>query len=170
MNAGMPRRRLEKLVKALYRFEDGLLVGLLLAMIVLAAFQIAARNLLGVSFVWGDVIVRIMVLWIGLIGAMIAGRKGEHIRIDLLARLIPGRFQTLVDAAVQLITAALCFVTAVYAFRFVRSEAAFGGMAFARVPAWICESIIPAAFLVIALRYLALSVQNFRGQAPPGKP
>lgn len=165
-----PVSRLAKLLKLLYRIEDGLLVGLLIAMIVMAALQIVMRNFLGTSIVWGDVMVRIMVLWIGLLGAMIASRKGEHIRIDLMARLIPGRFQTLVDAVVQLITAALCFVTAGYAFRFVRSEVTFGGTAFAQIPAWLCESIIPVAFLVIALRYLALSIRNFRQESPPNEP
>jgi TRAP-type C4-dicarboxylate transport system permease small subunit len=87
-----------------------------------------------------------------------------------MARLMPGRFQTLADAAVQLITAGLCFTTAVYAYRFVRSEAEFGGMAFAQIPAWLCESIIPVAFLVIALRYLALSIRNFRRKQPSNEP
>lgn len=170
MPAEHPTSRLEKLLKLLYRIEDGLLVGLLLVMIVMAALQIVMRNFLGISIVWGDVMVRIMVLWIGLLGAMVASRKGEHIRIDLMARLMPGRFQTLIDAATQLITAALCAVTAVYAFGFVRSEVEFGGTAFAQIPAWLCESIIPVAFLVIAVRYLALSIGNFRQKPPPKGP
>ncbi len=151
-----------RFLRLLHRLEDGLLVGLLLAMITMAFFQIVMRNLFGISIVWGEVMVRVMVLWIGLLGAMIASRKGEHIRIDLMARLMPGRFQTLVDAGLQLITAAVCALMAVHAFRFVRSEFEYGGTAFARVPAWVCESIIPAAFLVISLRYLALFVQNLR--------
>jgi TRAP-type C4-dicarboxylate transport system permease small subunit len=162
--------RLDKLLRLACRLEDGLLVGLLLVMIVMASLQILMRNLFGISIVWGEVMVRIMVLWIGLLGAMIASRKGEHIRIDIMARLMPGRLQTLVDAGVQLITAVICAITAVHAFRFVRSEAEYGGMAFARVPAWLCESIIPVAFMVIALRYLALSLRNFRRKAPPNPP
>ncbi|WP_373501393.1 TRAP transporter small permease [Desulfococcus sp.] len=165
-----PVSRTDRLLNLLHRLEDGLLVGLLLAMILMAALQIVMRNLLGVSIPWGDMLVRIMVLWIGLLGAMIASRNGEHIRIDILSRLMPGRFQTRADAAVQLITAVLCAITAVHAFRFVRSEAEFGGMAFVRVPAWLCEAIIPVAFSVIALRYLVLSVRNFRQKQPPNTP
>lgn len=165
-----PASRTDRLTHLLHRLEDGLLVGLLLAMILMATLQIVMRNLLGVNIPWGDVMVRIMVLWIGLLGAMIASRKGEHIRIDILSRLMPGRFQTTVDAAVQFITAVLCAVTAVHAFRFVRSEAEFGGMAFVQVPAWICEAIIPVAFSVIALRYLLLSVRNFRQKQPSNVP
>lgn len=169
----MPERsetRLERLLHLLHRIEDGLLVAMLLAMILMAALQIVLRNLLGISIPWGDVLVRIMVLWIGLLGAMIASRKGEHIRIDLLSRLMPGRFQTLADAGVQFITALLCAVTAVHAFRFVRSEATFGGTAFARIPAWLCQTILPGAFSVIAVRYLLLSLRNLLGKEPPRTP
>ncbi|MDX9819237.1 TRAP transporter small permease [Desulfococcus multivorans] len=165
-----PRGRIATILDMIRRLEDALLVGLLLAMIVTATFQIVLRNLLGVSIVWGDIMVRVMVLWIGLLGAMIAARKGEHIRIDLLGRLMPGRFQTFVDGAVQLATALLCAAAAVSAFRFVRSEAVFGQTAFARVPAWACEAIIPTAFFVIAIRYLALSIQNLRGGTPAKHP
>jgi hypothetical protein len=40
-------------------------------------------------------------------------------------------------------------------------EHAYGDMAFAQVPVWLCESIIPCAFAVIALRYFLLSFTNF---------
>jgi len=35
-------------------------------------------------------------------------------------------------------------------------------MAFARVPTWLCEAIIPFAFTVIALRYFLLSFVNLK--------
>jgi hypothetical protein len=37
-----------------------------------------------------------------------------------------------------------------------------GGMAFANVPSWLCEAIIPFAFTVIALRYFLLSFMNLK--------
>lgn len=165
-----PPTRIERLLRLLNRIEDGILVAMLLVMILMAALQIFIRNLLGASIPWGDVAVRIMVLWIGLLGAMIASRKGEHIRIDLLARLMPGRFQSSADAGVQFITALLCALAAFHAFRFVRSEAAFGGTAFAGVPAWLCQTIIPTAFSVIAVRYLLLSLRNLLGKERPDNP
>ena len=40
-----------------------------------------------------------------------------------------------------------------HSFRFVVMEKADGFTAFANVPAWICEAIIPMAFAVISIRY-----------------
>jgi len=73
----------------LYRVENGILVVLLLSMLAMAVFQIVLRNLFESGIVWGDILVRILVLWVGLAGAMVASRKGNHINIDILSRYLP---------------------------------------------------------------------------------
>ena len=70
----------------LHRFEDALLVILLSAMIALAGTQILLRNLLDTGFVWIDPMLRVLVLWLGLIGATVATRNDKHIQIDVLTR------------------------------------------------------------------------------------
>ena len=71
-----------------YRIEDIVVSALLLFMILFAAAQIFMRNLFDAGISWGDVLVRILVLWVGLFGAMVASRTGEHIKIDLLSRYL----------------------------------------------------------------------------------
>jgi len=146
----------------LYRIEDGILVGLLLLMIGLAVTQIFLRNLFDSGIVWSDILVRILVLWVGLLGAMVASRQGNHINVDILDRYLPERAKPLVSIVVQLFTALICTVAAYFSLLFVQIEYADGGMAFAKVPAWVCEAIIPFAFGVIAVRYFMLSFENFK--------
>ena len=146
----------------LYRIEDGILVGLLLLMIGLAVTQIFLRNLFDSGIVWSDILVRILVLWVGLLGAMVASRQGNHINVDILDRYLPERAKPLVSIVVQLFTALICTVAAYFSLLFVQIEYADGGMAFAKVPAWVCEAIIPFAFGVIAVRYFTLSFENFK--------
>ena len=146
----------------LQRVEDTILVGLLLLMIVLAVTQIFLRNLFGAGIVWSDVMVRILVLWVGLIGAMVASRRDNHIAIDLLDRYLPERAKVYTDLAVRLFTALICMIVAYYSLLFVQMEFADGGMAFARVPTWLCEAIIPFSFTVISLRYFLLSFVNLK--------
>ena len=151
-----------KLVQTfLYRVENGILVVLLLSMLAMAVLQILMRNLFGTGIIWGDVLVRILVLWVGLAGAMVASRRGNHISIDILSRYLPKRAGSIVKSAVEFFTAAVCSVTAFYTLRFVKMEFEDGGIAFAQVPIWICEAIIPIAFIVIALRYFMLSIITF---------
>lgn len=162
MNKNQHQSFAKRLQIALYRLEDGILVGLLLLMIVMAVTQILLRNLFDTAIVWGDVLVRILVLWVGLVGAMVASRQGNHINIDILDRYLPGRAKTVVNFVVELFTALICSGVTYFSLRFVQMEYLDGGMAFARVPAWVCEAIIPFAFVVIALRYFMLAFLNFK--------
>ncbi|MBW1607045.1 MAG: TRAP transporter small permease subunit [Deltaproteobacteria bacterium] len=146
----------------LYRVEDSILVGLLLLMITMAVLQIFLRNLFDTGIVWSDVLVRILVLWVGLLGAMVASRQGNHINIDILDRFLPERAKVVVSFVVEVFTAFICAIVAYYSLQFVQMEFADGGMAFAKVPVWLCEAIIPFAFLVIAIRYVLLSIINLK--------
>ncbi|MFH1139286.1 MAG: TRAP transporter small permease [Pseudomonadota bacterium] len=140
--------------------EDGLLVGLLLLMIGLAVGQIVFRNILDGGFVWGDALVRQLVLWLCLIGAMIGSRQGKHINIDVVTRYLPGRARTACTAVVEFCAAIVCGVVLYHSLRFIKLEYADGFIAFGKVPTWVCESIIPLGFAVIGLRYLVLSLKN----------
>ncbi len=145
----------------LHRLEDGVLVGLLLLLIGIAVLQIILRNLFDSGILWGDFLVRILLIWIGLVGAMVASRQGNHINIDLATRYLPPRVKCMVNSIVEMCTAMVCVVVAYYSLKFVQMEFAYGGSAFAQVPVWLCQTIIPFAFTVIALRYLLLSFTNF---------
>ena len=146
----------------LHWVEDAILVGLLFLMIGMAVTQIFLRNLFGTGIAWSDVMVRILVLWVGLIGAMVASRQDNHITIDILDRYLPERGKVYANFVVKLFTALICTIAAYYSLLFVQMEFADGGMAFAQVPSWLCEAIIPFAFTVIALRYFLLSLMNLK--------
>lgn len=161
-NESLNRSFLEHSRKILYRLEDGVLVGLLLLMIGMAVTQIFLRNLFDTGIVWSEVLTRILVLWVGLIGAMVASRQGNHITIDILNRYLPKKAKTVSNFVIEIFTSLICSVAAYYSVLFVRMEYLDGGAAFANIPVWICEAIIPFAFTVIALRYFILSLENLK--------
>lgn len=152
----------ERAQMILHWIEDAILVGLLLVMISMAVTQIFLRNLFETGIVWSDILVRTLVLWVGLAGAMVASRHGNHINIDILDRYLPEYAKSFVNLVVDLFTAVICTITAYYSLLFVQMEFVDGGRAFAQVPTWLCEAIIPFAFVVIALRYFLLSFMNFK--------
>lgn len=153
---------MERSQRIIYRVEDSILVGLLLLMIVMAVLQIFLRNFFAAGIVWSDVLVRVLVLWVGLMGAMVASRQGNHINIDIMDRYLSGRVKIAVKFVIDLFTAVICLVVAYYSLQFVQMEFADGGASFAKVPAWLCESIIPFAFMVIGLRYFLSSFINLK--------
>ena len=160
MNRNLDKSFLKRAQLFLYRIEDGVLVSLLLMMIVMAVAQIFLRNVCESGIFWGDTLVRILVLWIGLIGAMVASRHNNHISIDVISRFLPERVKSVANIVIQLFTSLICGVVGYYSLNFVKMEFEYGGTAFAGVPIWLCEAIIPFAFWVIALRYFILLLIN----------
>ena len=144
--------------------EDALLVGLLLGMILLAVGQIVLRNLFGAGFIWGDPLVRILVLWIGLAGAMVASRSDNHISIDIVSRYLSPGMKRWTGVFTHAFTCLVCGTMAWHSQVFVLMEMADGLPAFAWVPAWVCESIIPLSFSVICLRYFIFTLQGLLGR------
>lgn len=151
----------DKSIIVLHRIEDSLLTGLLLIMILMAVLQIFLRNLFDSGIIWGDEMVRILVLWLGLIGAMIASRDNNHISIDVLSRYLPKKIKKITTFITHLFTCIICGIMAWYSLEFIKMEKADGLTAFANVPAWVCESIIPVAFTIICIRYMILTASLF---------
>jgi TRAP-type C4-dicarboxylate transport system permease small subunit len=158
---------LERLRRAVLLAEDAILVMVLVAMIGFAVAQIALRNLLGVGILWGDPLVRVLVLWAGLIGAMVAARLDHHIVISALAQFLPPRWKAASRLLTDSATALVCVIVALVATRFVYSDYQAGVLAFGRVPAWVCELIIPLAFFVLTGRYLLFAIERVRQLARP---
>lgn len=151
---------IDRLVTGLRHLESGLLVVLLGAMIVLAAYQVIARNFFDTGILWGDALVRVLVLWVTFIGATIASRDDRHIRIDLLTRFTGDRSSRWVVRARSLFTAFVAGVFAWYSARFVMLDYQDGIIAFAGVPAWLCELIMPVGAALISLRYVLLAMRR----------
>ena len=66
-----------------------------------------------------------------------------------------------------LMIALVCAVVAVVAMRFLYYDYRAGSIAFAGVPAWVCELIIPFAFAVLTSRYLLYTGEHLRALARP---
>ncbi len=155
-------RSIELFMGAVRWLEDALLVSLLGSLIVLASAQILLRNLFDAGFTWGDPLLRVLVLWVGLLGAMVASRDDNHISVDVLSEVLPSRAQSAARALTSLCTAGVASIVAYHAARFLLMDFEAGVSAFARFPAWVFESILPFSFGVIALRSVIRFTQHTR--------
>jgi TRAP-type C4-dicarboxylate transport system permease small subunit len=136
------------------RLEDLSLMLLLGAMILLAGLQIVQRNFLATGWIWVDELLRILVLWLGLVGAVIATRSDRHITIDVLSRWLPAAVQQPLKVLVELFAGGVCAVLCWHGIRFVQVERSFGATLLGEYPAWLAQAIIPIAFGLMAARYL----------------
>lgn len=153
-------------LRLLHAVEDGLLVAAVAAMVGLAGLQIVLRNGFGTGLFWIEPLLRALVLWIGMLGAVTASRTGQHITIDILTRALPPRWRLPLRAAACAFTALVCAALAWQGARYVMLEYGFSGTAFANVPTWAVVTVIPVTFGLIGLRYAIFSVSFLRGREP----
>jgi TRAP-type C4-dicarboxylate transport system permease small subunit len=145
--------KLARLINIVTWTENALLIGMLALMVGLAAAQIFFRNFLDMSIFGADQMLRLLVLWVALLGAIAASREGKHIHVDAIARWLPDRVKSGVVAMTDLFTLVVCLVLAWQSLRFMQSARESGEMAFGSLPVWVAELILPLGFTLIALRY-----------------
>lgn len=143
----------KRTLHALHAMEDGLLALLLSSMIGVAALQVVMRNFMDTGLYWGDSAVRVMVLWVAMLGAMVASRSDSHIRIDLVNHFLPMHVRRHARRVVNLFTLAILLLFTWSSAVFVGYEYEDKSIAFASVPAWWCEIIMPVGAGVMSLRY-----------------
>ncbi len=148
------RTLLKKTLTLIHALEDGALLLALVSMLVLALLQIVLRNLFDSGFLWAESFLRILVLWVAMLGAMVATRERNHISIDVLSRFLSGSYLVGLRIVSNLFAAAVCFVTVFFALELVQYEWEDETEAFAGVPVWVCQAIIPFAFGVMGSRFL----------------
>ncbi len=143
---------LNRIDDALARFEGWALVLLVMAMTGLAFFQVFLRNFLQTGLVWADPLNRHLVLWVGFLGASLATKRGKHITIDVLSRIIPPALKLYIDIIIAGFGIAICGILTHASIEFLKVE--MGTTLFLDLPTWIVLSIIPAGFALITLRFL----------------
>lgn len=148
----MNPERLKEPLKALHLAEDLVLMLLLGGLVTLAAAQILLRNLFEAGLPWADPLLRLIVLWLALAGALAAARDNKHIRIDLLSRFLPESLAAWTDRLTSAFTATVCALLAWHGGRLVWLEYQDGATVAPGIPAWAAELIIPLGFGLMALR------------------
>jgi TRAP-type C4-dicarboxylate transport system permease small subunit len=144
----------EKQTESLFgRVEKWMLVLLLGILIGFSLLQIILRNFFATGFVWGDSLLRNLVLWISFLGAARATAEDKHIRIDLLPRLLPGSAKAVLNLLVDSISFLVCLALLYAAFSFIGYEKMEGSFVFNQIPLWWLEIVFPLSFALMAVRF-----------------
>ncbi len=145
--------RPQRLAQYLRKGEELLLALLLTGMILLAGSQILLRNLFDSGIAWAEPLLRLLVLWVGMLGAMLATREDKHIRIDIISRYLPPHRQHISNRVTSAVSTLVCALLAYHSGRFVYFELQDGTEAFNGMPAWLAELVLPIGFTIMALRF-----------------
>jgi C4-dicarboxylate transporter DctQ subunit len=164
----MPKLQIQRIQRWLNYAEDCLLAAVLLVMLSLAILDIAMRLITGGSLIWIPPVLQVLVLWLGLLGALLAARSQEHIAIDVLSRFVGPWGKKICGISGSLFAAIVCSIVAFYSVVFIQQSIEYDDIAFAQIPAWPLQLIIPFTFSLMAVRFFlhTLGFLRIKGYQP----
>ena len=136
---------------ALPRFEK--VVGVVFCAIVLLNFCGAVARYAGTTvFIGADEVQVYAMVWLIFLGAALAGRRGLHLRMDLLVQRLSGHgaaWRQCIESGIALL---VCGTMAWISIGFVRDIAAMGQRSDAAgIPMWLVHAAPAAGFTGLAL-------------------
>lgn len=155
MSAGL-KQKLKLLDRVGRTAENAALVVLFSTMMLLAVGQIVLREVFETGIVWIEELVKLIVLWLAMVGSIAATRDDRHIRIDALAHVLSDRAKDIVRIVVDLFAAGVCGVLAWYTYQYLKLEIDWGMSVLIDTPAWVAHIIVPIAFILVCYRFLVL--------------
>ena len=138
---------------------------LVLCTMVLVGFTgVVYRYLFLSSIVWIDELVRNLVLWFTCLGASLATKYRNHLKIDIFPLLLKGRAKIGLEIVLNLAACIICLFLLITSWDFVSAQRELGEILyFVRIPMWIAVSIVPIAFAVITFRFGLDTIRSFIG-------
>ena len=153
----------KKIVLWLNCIEDNIVILLLSSILLFAITQVILRNFFDSGIVWGENLLRVLVLWLGLAGAIVATRQRKQIRVDVLSQFLPDKYKNKIRQMTLIFTIMICLIISYYSFEFTILEFNANSLAFEKVPSWITIIIIPVSFLIMAIKYLIQILDDSSG-------
>ncbi len=143
------------LLNRLRRLEDWVLCIALCLMIVLPLAEVILRRTLHVGIAGSTAIVQHLGLIVGMMGGAIAARQHRLLALSNIDEtLLRGRLRSLARGFSAAVATVIAAFLALASYQFVVTEYEAGGTLVYGIPIWAIEIILPAGFLLVAVRLL----------------
>lgn len=158
---------LRKAERAFVAAERAALSGLLAFMVSLAFLQVVFRQVglrtgVNLSVLWGDTLLRHLVMWVGFLGAGVAAASDKQFAMDAAAHAMTGRPKAAAAAVCQAFAAVVSVHLARASWTYLEQQREHGGILFTafglNVPSWWFEAVAPAGFALLAAHYALKTV------------
>jgi C4-dicarboxylate transporter DctQ subunit len=165
----MSSPRVQRLLKRADRLEETFMIAALAFMTVLTVVQVVLRYGFGSGLVWSLEATTYTFAWLVLIGMSYGVRTEAHIAVDLVtSRLSPSGARAFAWVAL-VCSLAYCALMIYGSALFVERSMALGNNARdIPLPRWLLTSIMPIAFVLLALRLVQAARPVLRPRAAAG--
>ena len=105
---------MKKLIKALNKTEEVVLVAMFALMVAIIFIQVIMRYVFQNSLYWSEELGKFLFIWISWLGISIGEKRGEHIKITLIVDKFSNKAQYIANIISEIIVIAICAVTVYY--------------------------------------------------------
>ena len=144
------------------RVEALFLSVFLAVMLVLAFVQVVMRNFFNTGLPWADTVVKLLVLWVGFLGATLATKLEQNLTVEVLTKYLPERVKHIASVVVKIFAGTVCFLLFSASLKFLADERSTGEMFLKLFPSWWSLIIIPITFLLIPFHFIFSIINDIR--------
>ena len=151
-----------RLMQAIDRTAEALIVVALLAELAMVLANVVARAVFHHSFLWSDEVARMSLSILAFIGGAVAYRRREHAFVRLVVGLFPAKGERACLALSDIVVLFVAGLAALASFDFITANAS-ELTPILQVPAWILALPLPAG-LVLIMVYAAINLRREHGR------
>lgn len=146
------------------RLEEWLIAFLLAAMTLITFAQVIARYIFNYSFVWALELTTFIFGGLIFLGMSYGVKKGAHIGVDALVRVLPPATARIVAILATLLCLLYAGIVFVGGWIYVEKMYMIGILAQDMpIPQWVPRLVMPIGFAFLFLRFLEVLVSLIRG-------
>lgn len=146
------------------RLEEWLIAFLLAAMTLITFAQVIARYIFNYSFVWALELTTFIFGGLIFLGMAYGVKKGAHIGVDALVRVLPPATARIVAILATLLCLLYAGIVFVGGWIYVDKMYMIGILAQDMpIPQWVPRMVMPIGFAFLFLRFLEVLVSLIRG-------
>ena len=144
-----------------WAIECVLAVGLIIS-ILFNVINVVGRYVIGFTLTGIDELEVYLLIWIAFLNAAVVSWRRDHLRMDLIIKVLPGPVRRVVHAFEALILLIVTVFVAYQSFLYVQRIFWLGAVSdMARVPTWIAHSAVFVGFALMALTALYRGIALF---------
>jgi C4-dicarboxylate transporter, DctM subunit len=151
--ASVTRKPLSSTVAHIFEgLENGLMVVALALMLALPLAESLLRRVFGIGIIGSAVFVQHLVLYVGMLGSVIAARNGRLLSISFVTTYLKGKWKTAASVYANSFAILIACYLVIASIQFILAKNTVGDTLIHGIPLWPILLIMPIGFALIAGR------------------
>lgn len=157
--------KIDKALEVVFEIMKVLLIVILVSMVGILMAHIIFRYVLNNSLTWSEELLKILLVWFGMMSVAVLAARREHVAIVVFKTHMPKKVQDILTKLTQFIIVCICVLMVVIGVQYCM-KAGFRLTPALRIPYFWAYSAVPVAFIPVMLFELRNFIVDFTGKGP----